>query len=71
MNKHVVHLLKSAYKSVFEGDFTLYWQILFLPYYTVFMAMAIPNTKIATFNETSASFRPHLRFQWQANGQQE
>ena len=29
MNILVVHLLKSIYKSVFEGSFTLYWHILF------------------------------------------
>ena len=32
MNILVVHLLKSIYKSVFEGSFTLYWHILFLFY---------------------------------------
>ena len=34
MNILVVQLLKSIYKSVFEGSFTLYWHILFFYRYT-------------------------------------
>ena len=49
MNILVVHLLKSIYKSVFEGCFTLYWHILFL--FIVIMAIAISPTKITDFHE--------------------
>ena len=49
MNIFVVHLLKSIYKSVFEGSFTLYWHILF--FFIVIMAIAISLTKITDFYE--------------------
>ena len=54
MNILVAHLLKSIYKSVFEGSFTLYWHILFL--FIVIMAIAIPPTKITYFHEKTQLF---------------
>ena len=44
MNILVVHLLKSIYKSVFEGSFTLYWHILLL-----FVIYTIENFTIYLF----------------------